>query len=123
MKRRYAENCAGCPTTRDTVDLTALYVDIDNGYDAFSLDNTRHTLSDEPGKDKQESSALGLEWQRELDRVRLETSLTGATTDSIYSFDEDWSYVGIAPDLEYSSKDRYKRDRDSYSATRKAPVE
>ena len=47
------------PGERDTVDLTALYVDIDNGYDAFSLDNTRHTLSDEPGKDKQESTAAG----------------------------------------------------------------
>ncbi len=94
-----------------------MYVDIDNGYDAFSLDNTRHTLSDEPGEDKQESSALGLEWQRELDLMQLETALTGATTASVYSFDEDWSYVGIAPGWEYSSTDRYKRDRDSYSAT------
>ena len=29
-----------------TVDLTAFYVDVDNGYDGFSLDNTRTTLSD-----------------------------------------------------------------------------
>ncbi len=94
-----------------------MYIDIDNGYDAFSLDNTRHTLSDEPGKDRQDSRALGLEWQRELDALTVETSLTGATTASTYSFDEDWSYVGIAPGWEYSSKDRYKRDRDSYSAT------
>ncbi|MEE4143747.1 MAG: TonB-dependent receptor [Halieaceae bacterium] len=105
------------PTGRDTLDLTAMYIDIDNGYDAFSLDNTRHTLSDEPGKDRQDSRALGLEWQRELDSLTLETALTGATTASTYSFDEDWSYVGIAPGWEYSSKDRYKRDRDSYSAT------
>jgi hypothetical protein len=27
------------------------FFDIDNGYDAFSLDNTRQTLSDEPGRD------------------------------------------------------------------------
>ena len=105
------------PGARDTVDLTAMYIDIDNGYDAFSLDNTRHTLSDQPGVDKQDSKALGIEWQRELDRVSLETSVTGANTASVYSFDEDWSYVGIAPGWEYSSKDRYKRDRDSYSAT------
>ena len=105
------------PTGRDTVDLTAMYIDIDNGYDAFSLDNTRHTLSDEPGKDRQDSRALGLEWRRELDALTVETSVTGATTASTYSFDEDWSYVGIAPGWEYSSKDRYKRDRDSYSAT------
>jgi iron complex outermembrane receptor protein len=105
------------PGTRDTVNLTALYIDVDNGYDAFSLNNTRNTLSDEPGKDKQDSKALGLEWQRELDQLRLESSLTGATSKSTYSFDEDWSFVGIAPDLEYSSTDQYKRDRDSYSAT------
>ena len=105
------------PTGRDTLDLTLMYIDIDNGYDAFSLDNTRHTLSDEPGKDRQDSRALGLEWQRELDAMTVETSGTAATTASTYSFDEDWSYVGIAPGWEYSSKDRYKRDRDSYSAT------
>ena len=105
------------PTGRDTLDLTLMYIDIDNGYDAFSLDNTRHTLSDEPGKGRQDSRALGLEWQRELDAMTVETSVTAATTASTYSFDEDWSYVGIAPGWEYSSKDRYKRDRDSYSAT------
>ncbi|MBP6725336.1 MAG: TonB-dependent receptor, partial [Halioglobus sp.] len=105
------------PGSRDTVDLTAMYFDIDNGYDAFSLDNTRHTLSDEPGVDQQETSALGLDWQRELDLMQLQTALTGATTASVYSFDEDWSYVGIAPGLEYSSTDRYERDRDSYSAS------
>ena len=33
-----------------------------------------------------------------------------------YSYDVDWSFVGIAPDFEYSAFDRYVRDRDSYSA-------
>ena len=56
-------------------------MDVDNGYDAFSLDNTRHTLSDEPGKDRQDSRALRLEWQRELDAMTVETSVTAATTD------------------------------------------
>jgi iron complex outermembrane recepter protein len=102
---------------RDTIDLTVLYIDIDNGYDAFSLDNTRHTLSDEPGQDDQQSTGAGLEWQHQGDRVTLETAITVATTDTDYGYDEDWSYVGIAPGWEYSSTDRYQRDRDSYSAT------
>lgn len=105
------------PGERDTLDLTLMYIDIDNGYDTFSLDNTRHTLSDQPGKDQQESTALGLQWQRELDSMVLNLAASGATTDSHYSFDEDWSYVGIAPGWEYSSYDQYDRDRDSYSAT------
>ncbi|MEN1729478.1 MAG: TonB-dependent receptor plug domain-containing protein, partial [Pseudomonadota bacterium] len=34
---------------RLSLDFTTLLLDIDNGYDGFSLDNTRTTLSDEPG--------------------------------------------------------------------------
>ena len=105
------------PSERDSVDLTLIYIDIDNGYDAFSLDNTRHTLSDEPGKDKQKSYAAGLQWHRELDKLALDLAATGASTDSRYAYDEDWSYVGIAPDWEYSSFDQYDRNRDSYSVT------
>ncbi len=104
------------PGERDTVDITALHIDIDNGYDAFSLDNTRHTLSDQPGHDRQQSDALGVHWQRQADALTLEALLSAATTESDYAYDEDWSYVGIAPGWEYSSFDQYLRDRDSYSA-------
>ena len=37
--------------------------------------------------------------------------LSHASTDTTYSYDEDWSYVGIAPGWEYSSYDEYLRDR------------
>jgi outer membrane receptor protein involved in Fe transport len=99
-----------------TLDATALYIDVDNGYDAFSLDNTRHTLSDQPGHDLQESTALGLKWQSSLAGVKLEIAGSLASSDTNYSYDEDWSFVGIAPGWEYSSTDQYLRDRDSYSA-------
>ena len=42
------------------LDATVYVGDIDNGYDAFSLDNTRETLSDEPGVDSLEFSAAAL---------------------------------------------------------------
>ena len=100
----------------DAVDLTLLYSDVDNGYDAFSLDNTRDTLSDQPGRDTLESTALGVRWQRELDSIALQTAASIASTDTDYSYDEDWSFVGIAPGLEYSSFDRYQRERESASA-------
>jgi outer membrane receptor protein involved in Fe transport len=100
----------------DTFDLVALYADVDNGYDAFSLDNTRKTLSDQPGQDTLESSAMGLTWQRSLNGSALESRVTFANTDTDYGYDEDWSFVGIAPELEYSSFDRYVRERDSLSA-------
>ena len=36
-------------------DFAAGYIDIDNGYDAFSSNNPRNTISDQPGKDTQKS--------------------------------------------------------------------
>ncbi|MEM6543959.1 MAG: TonB-dependent receptor, partial [Pseudomonadota bacterium] len=100
---------------RHAVDLTLMHVDIDNGYDAFSLDNTRSTLSDEPGRDRQESDAAGLHYTFTGDSVVLELLASTAQSTSEYSYDEDWSFVGIEPELEYSSFDRYLRDRDSHS--------
>ena len=100
----------------DTLDLVAMYADLDNGYDAFSLDNNRNTLSDQPGQDTLESHAVGLTWQRSLNNLQMESKLTVANTDTDYGYDEDWSFVGIAPALEYSSFDRYRRERDSVSA-------
>jgi iron complex outermembrane receptor protein len=99
-----------------TLDVTALYVDVKNGYDAFSLDNTRQTLSDQPGRDEQSSSALGLNWHSEASQFDIEAAASYADTTTDYGFDEDWSFVGIAPGWEYSSYDQYLRDRSSFSA-------
>ncbi len=99
-----------------TLDVTAMHIDVDNGYDAFSLDNTRSTLSDQPGRDIQQSNAMGLKWQSNLALIDLTALVSIASSESEYSYDEDWSFVGIAPMLEYSSFDQYLRDRDSYSA-------
>lgn len=100
----------------DRVDLTVLIADADNGYDAFSLDNTRTTLSDQPGRDTIDLAAGAIRWQRRLDAADLEWLVTVADSDTGYSYDEDWSYVGIAPGWEYSSFDEYLRQRDSHSA-------
>ena len=100
----------------DTLDLSLLAVEVDNGYDAFSLDNTRRTLSDEPGRDRQDTTAISLAWTGQREALDIEATLSAAGSDTEYSFDEDWSFVGIAPDLEYSSFDRYLRERDSSSA-------
>ncbi|WP_439100298.1 TonB-dependent receptor [Congregibacter sp.] len=104
------------PNDEQSLDITLSHVDIDNGYDAFSLDNTRTTLSDMPGNDRQQSDALGIHYRWSGDQVVTELMASAAATDTDYSYDEDWSFVGIAPALEYSSFDRYLRERDSYSA-------
>jgi iron complex outermembrane receptor protein len=100
---------------RHSLDLDINYIDIDNGYDVFSLDNSRHTLSDQPGRDRQESTAVSLHGNSEFSLFQLQTRLSYAATDSDYSYDEDWTFVGFHPDG-YSSFDLYQRSRDSVSA-------
>jgi outer membrane receptor protein involved in Fe transport len=98
------------------LDLVLLGVDIDNGYDAFSLDKTRQTLSDEPGHDRQRTDAMALKSSLQLDSGNQLTALVSyADSDIEYGFDEDWSYpeicAGLACDgFEYSSFDNYLRD-------------
>ena len=91
---------------------TALYYTrVNNGYDAFSLDNTRDTLSDEPGEDDLTLKAARIKWQGPLGPYQGWLQLSHADTETTYSYDEDWSFVGIAPGWEYQSFDEYRRDR------------
>jgi len=92
-------------------------VDVDNGYDAFSLENDRTTLSDEPGFDRLNSTATRLQLNYTgFEGITVETSVNVLTADKDYAFDEDWTYVGIAPGWEYSSFDAYYRERDDFTA-------
>ena len=97
-----------------TVDFTAMHLDIDNGYDAFSLDENRTTMSDEPGHDRQKTTAFAVNsyWDKS-NRVSINTIVTSNRTDAEYGYDEDWT----GPDLQpgYQAFDNYLRDiaRDS----------
>lgn len=98
------------------MDFTVLYLDADNGYDAFSLYNNRETQSDQPGTDAQETFAASMitRWSGS-ELFSLETVLSLANSETEYGYDEDWVYVGFHPD-EYSSVDNYQRDKDNISA-------
>jgi iron complex outermembrane recepter protein len=99
-----------------SLDTTVHIIDVDNGYDAFSLDRNRQTLSDEPGFDRQQSEAMALSANyRGLDWANMQWQVTYLQADLGYAYDEDWSYVGIAPDWEYSSTDQYLRERQDIS--------
>ena len=100
-------------------EFTALYVDADNGYDAFSLDNQRTTLTDEPGSDTQEVAAVAATFNVDMGRLG-ELKLLGTYSDSeeVYAFDEDWVFRGFCdgvrcdPLFEFASSDSVGRDRD-----------
>ncbi len=107
----------------DTLELglTGMYVDAHNGYDAWSLDNNRHTLSDEPGRDYQRSTAAALNarWSG-ASAFDVQALATWMHTDTDYGFDEDWAYPGLCDGSacegwEYESSDRYLRGADAYS--------
>jgi|TARA_B110000438_G_scaffold9080_1_gene9096 outer membrane receptor protein involved in Fe transport len=96
------------------LDLTLSHVNIDNGYDAFTLDNSRTTLSDEPGKDQQESDALAIDSTWQLNNFDLKFIVSLADSDMEYGYDEDWTFAGIHPDG-YMSQDNYIRNRKTQS--------
>ena len=95
------------------VDLAAMHVDLDNGYDAFTPDNSLTTLSDRPGRDAQRSSGGSMVVSGDLGATRLVSTSAAADSDIDYSFDGDWGndpYWGeFAPYDYYTSFARERR--------------
>lgn len=83
-------------------DLTVLYVDIANGYDAWSLDGNRHTLSDQPGVDQQQAISVAGKSYWEIHReLALETIISWSGADTQYSYDEDWSNPDVCNGIDF----------------------
>lgn len=106
--------------------LISHLVEQKNGYDAFSLDKNRNTLSDEPGRDNLRSKALAVTADYQgLALADLHAQLSFLDAKSDYGFDEDWSFVGLDV-AEYSATDRYLRQREQwtldYRMTSKQPL-
>jgi len=79
------------PSDQLAIDLAVLYSDVNNGYDAFAIDNSYTMLSDKPGKDAQESAggSLKVEWTGM--RFATLTSITAAADSDIdFNYDADW---------------------------------
>ena len=113
----------------DTTKLTLniFYADIDNGYDAFSLDNNRNTYSDEPGYDRQKTTAASTIFEKTLrNNNTIEILASFSDSELGYAYDEDWSNTGICEktpcdstlfgfDWWYSSFDSFNRDNTNHS--------
>ena len=103
------------PSNSWIVDVSLANTEVDNGYDTFSLDNNRVTLSDEPGFDRQKSRYASIKSKWLGQNYEITTILGAANSDIDYGYDEDWSYTGIHP-FGYTSTDRYLRERKTRSA-------
>ncbi len=82
-----------------TIDLNYMYMDVNNGYDAFTLDNTRTSQSDEPGDDTLKTNAFVLKSTYQINpKMHLVSKLDWSDTDNKYSYDDDWLYDGAILD-------------------------
>ena len=78
------------PSDRLDVDFAGLYVDVDNGYDAWAIDNGFTTYTDKPGRDAQRSTAGSVRVHARFERFDLVSISGAADTDATFSFDADW---------------------------------
>ncbi len=84
--------------------LTLLYADLNNGYDAWSVDNTRITRSNQPGRDAQRSSGAALRLEYTTASGKWLSITSAADSDIDYSFDGDWGndpYWGASAPYDY----------------------
>jgi outer membrane receptor protein involved in Fe transport len=79
------------PSDQLRVDLTLLRVQIDDGFDAWSIDNSRITESNKPSVDRQYSTGVSAHaTYTGLPPATLTTIATYADTVVNYGFDGDW---------------------------------
>ena len=94
--------------------LTMLYADLDNGYDAWSVDNSRLTRSNQPGRDAQRSAGASLQLDFQARHGMLRSTSSGADSHIDYAFDGDWGndlYWGANAPYDYF--ERHLRERRS----------
>ena len=95
--------------------LTTVFSDIDDGYDAFAIDNSLTMLSDKPGRDAQRSTGASFKatWSGS-DRYEFTSITSAADSDIVFSFDADWGNPDSWAPFTYdfiSVNDRKRRTR------------
>jgi iron complex outermembrane recepter protein len=105
------------PSEDTTVDLAWLHAKLDNGYDGWSIDNTRVSLADRPGKDAQTSDGASVRVETSAGSLgRLTVIAAGADSDMDYSFDGDWGNEQSWAPFTYDYFYRALRNRKTRSA-------
>lgn len=103
-----------CWNVSDTsvLDLTLLHANIDNGYDAWAIDNSRVTLSDRPGEDSQRATGGSARFTSTAWNGYTFTAIaTYLDSKSVNSFDADWGNAESWAPYTYDYFQRSDRDR------------
>jgi outer membrane receptor protein involved in Fe transport len=102
------------PSDALRIDLTVMHTLIDDGYDDFSVNNTRTTESDQPGVDSQHSTGVALRAEATLaPALRLTTIASYANSPIKYSYDGDWGNPAFWAPYVYQSYEVQSRDRNT----------
>ena len=98
------------------VDLSVMRVQIDNGYDAWSIDNTRTTQSDNPSVDRQYSTGISARASYGgLGHAKLTAIATYADSGIDYGYDADWGNPRLWAPYVYSYTEFQMRHRSTRS--------
>ncbi len=114
------------PSDRLSVELSAMQVNIDNGYDAFTIDNSRNTESDQPGVDSQHSTGVSLRAHYLFgETLGLTAIATYARSIIKYSYDGDWGNPDLWAPLAtvYQYSEIQNRDRTTRTLELRAGTE
>ena len=109
------------PSPELALRLTLLHIDLDNGYDGWSIDNELTTWSDRPGRDSQTSTGASLRADFAFPGGHSLVSITGAANSDIeHSYDADWGEDGYWSDIagfemRYDYTSRTLRERSGFS--------
>jgi outer membrane receptor protein involved in Fe transport len=104
------------PTDTLGVEFALLWVEVDDGYDAFALDNSMTTWSDNPGRDAQESAGASLRLEWSAPGALTATSLSSVADSAIdFSFDADWGNSAVWAPVSYDYVSGSERNRRTLS--------
>jgi outer membrane receptor protein involved in Fe transport len=99
------------------LDFTFLHADIDNGYDAWTLDGSRNTQTNEPGMDQQRTNAASLRFEGDGPGSGALTAIAShARSRTHYGYDYDWGNTGFWSPWFYEGAERWDRERRTSSA-------
>ena len=97
-----------------TLDFTFLHADLDNGYDAWTLDNSRTSLADQPGEDSQRANGASLRLSSGGAGSNVLTAIGSyVRSKSVNSFDADWGNAASWAPYTYDYIGRFERERDT----------
>ena len=98
------------------MDLTVFDVRINDGYDAFDINNDRTTQSDQPGQDRQDSAAGSLKVSYSgLGPATLNSSVPSPNSHIHYSFDSDFGNPLLWAPITYQYSDSQVRERRTHT--------